>query len=496
VYVFGTIAAAGLAHFLFQVGYPNLIYDSWGYYVLAGILRDQGPSHWPLFMAELRTYGYPLFLALVTGWRSVAAETHRAIVFHVQLILFLIACGWIGRSLAKTCGSPTAGLVGYFAGALNIFLLAHATEPLSDLLSAVLVGVAVALSWKVPGNSGRFGSSARAFLAFSAAGLAAMVRPVNAVVVAALLVVWLWRGILFRDVPPVAVGAMLLGLLLTLAPQMALNYAVFKRPHPLIVKSLYSEQTEWGMSALKYATDVRPGKPPGIDYVNPLFHGERTPVDFLRKRPIAYAATLGLHGFAMMDHDFLFTYITEARPWYRWPAAILNYLLLYGAGLGGILAVRRWRTVGKIDEVSFLFLSTAVTAAAYWAIHLPVKVENRFALPLDLLAVPFIAFGAMSAARSMRGPGARSRVLALLVSAALFVGACASLSSWLTRQAPGLRQDAAPRAGSLDRDLYRSGNYGYRLLRFRFARFSLPAGNLPSRFSVARREPCVPEELE
>jgi len=451
VYVSGTITAAGLAYFLVQASYPKLIYDSWGYYVLAGVLRDQGPSHWPLFMAELRTYGYPLFLALATGWHPVAADTHRLIVFLVQLILFLLACGWIGRSLARICGSPSAGLVGYLAGALNVFLLSHATEPLSDLLSAVLVGVAVALSWKLPGSPGRFGSSARAFFAFSAAGFAAVVRPVNAVVVGALLVVWLLRGILFRDLPAAALGAMLLGLLLTLAPQMALNYAVFKRPHPLIVKSLYSEQSEWGMSALKYATDVRPGKPPGIDYVNPLFHGERTPLDFFRKRPIAYVATLGLHGFAMMDHDFLFTYITEARPWYRWPAAIFNYVLLYGAGLGGILAVRRWRRAGKIDEVSFVFLSTAVTAAAYWAIHLPVKVENRFALPLDLLAVPFIAFGAMSAAHSMRGPGARRRVLVILFSAALFVGACASLSFWLTGQAPGLRPDDAPRAGSLER---------------------------------------------
>lgn len=455
MFVLGTVAAAGLAHFLFQISYPKLIYDSWGYYVLAGILRDHGPSHWPLFMAELRTYGYPLFLALATGWHPVEAETHRAIVFHVQLILFLLACGLIARGLARICGSPTAGLVGYFAGALNVFLLSHATEPLSDLLSAVLVGVAVALSWKLPGDPGRVGSSARAFLAFSAAGFAAVVRPVNVVVVGALVVVWLWRGILFRDVRPVAVGAMLLGLVVTLAPQMALNYAVFKKPQPLIVKSLYSSQTEWGMSALKYATDVRPGKPPGIDYINPLYHGERTPMDFLRKRPLAYVATLGLHGFAMMDHDFLFTYITEARPWYRWPAAILNYVLLYGAGLGGILAARRWRKVGKIDEVSFLFLSTAVTAAAYWAIHLPVKVENRFALPLDLLAVPFIAFGAMSAARLVRGPGARRRVLALLFSGALFVGACVSLSSWLTRQAPGLRQDDALRARSPERASFR-----------------------------------------
>ena len=455
VYLCGTIAAVGLAYFFFLVGYPRLIYDSWAYYVLAGILRDEGPSHWPLFMAELRTYGYPLFLALATGWHPVAADTHRLIVFHVQLILFLLACGWIGRSLARICGSPSAGLSGYLAGALNVFLLSHATEPISDLLSAVLVGVAVALSWKLPGDSGRFGSSARAFLAFSAAGLAAVVRPVNIVVVGALLVVWLCRGILFRDVPPVAVGAMLLGLFLPLLPQMALNYAVFKSPQPLIVKSLYRMQTEWGMSALKYATDVRPGKSPGLEYVNPLYRGERTPAAFFRKRPIAYAATLGLHGFAMMDHDFLFTYVTEARPWYRWPAAILNYVLLYAAGLGGILAVRRWRRVGKIDEVSFVFLSTAVTAAAYWVIHLPVKVENRFALPLDLLAVPFIAFGAMSAARLIRGPGARKRVLALLFSAALFVGACASLSFWLTRQAPGLRQNDVPRAGSPERASFR-----------------------------------------
>jgi hypothetical protein len=214
---------------------------------------------------------------------------------------------------------------------------------------------------------------------------------------------------------------------------------VFGTPSPLIVSSLYRNQTEWGMSGLRYATDVRPGKRPDIDYVNPLYRGEPTPREFFKRRPVAYLATLGLHGFAMMDHDFVFTYITEARPWYRWPVAIANDLLLYGAVLGGILSTRRWRRSGRIDEIGFVFLSSAIAGAAYLAVYLPVKVETRFALPLDLLATPFIVFGLMSVARWLRDPGAGRRLLAVLASAAVFVGACVWLSAWLTRQAPGLR---------------------------------------------------------
>ena len=435
----GTLAAVGLAYLFFFTGYPKLIYDSWGYYVLAGILRDQGPAHWPRYVAELRTYGYPLFLALATGWRSVTPETHRLIMFHVQLVLFLLTCAWIGRMLTRICGSPVAGLAAYLVGVLNPVLLSHTTEPLSDTLSAILLGIAVALSWKRPGKRDTVGTAVQAFLAFLAAGLATAVRPANVVVAAALMLVWLGRHLLFRDVAPAAVGAMLLGVLLPLLPQMALNYTVFRTPNPLIVGGLYRKQAEWGMSGLRYATDVRPGKPPDLDYLNPLYRGEPSPREFLKRRPFAYLATLGLHGFAMMDHDFVFTYITAAHPWYRWPVAIANDLLLYGAVLGGILAARRWRSSRRIDEVSFVFVSSAIAGAAYLAVYLPVKVETRFALPLDLLATPFIVFGGMSVARSLRNPGDVRRLSAIVASAAVFVGACVWLSAWLTRQAPGLR---------------------------------------------------------
>ena len=61
-------------------------------------------------------------------------------------------------------------------------------------------------------------------------------------------------------------------------------------------------------------TAVIPGQPPEITYSNPRYRGDPSPGAFLRRDPIGYVATLGVHLFAMFDPDFLFTYVTDLHP--------------------------------------------------------------------------------------------------------------------------------------------------------------------------------------
>ena len=427
-YLAVTAAAVAIGCAAFVAGYPSVIFDSWGYYYLSGILRTKGLFGWP---TDVRTYGYPLFVALVTGFRDVPPEEARLIAFGSQLAIFLGACFFVSRRLARILGSATAGFWAYAFSALNPVLLLHTTELLSDLLSAVLLQLALAFAWRLPAD-GRASQTAsrQIFLSFFCAAAAVEVRPGNAVVVAALVLVWAFRAVRWRDVRIGSAGVALAGFMLPLIPQMMINSRRFGTLSPLIVSDLYRQQRLWGMGALKYGTVLIPGHSPFLTYVNPFYRGDPGPRSFLLHHPVEYVTTLALHAFAMLDSDLPFTYITNLRPGYRWPLSIVNYLLLYLALVGCLLSVARVLRRRPIDETAFALWSTVVVCAAYLAIYLPVEVESRFGLALELLMTPLVVTGALWFVRTRPKPHTARTLLA--VGAPAFVLSCALLSAWIS----------------------------------------------------------------
>ncbi len=434
-----TVASVALACFWFVEGYPTSIYDSWGYYYLSEIIRTQGLLAWS---SDIRTYGYPLFLAAVSGFRAVPQEELRLLVFVVQLALYLGACAYVGRKLADVFQSPRLGILAYAIGALNPILLLHASEALSDLLSAVLILVGVALSWKASGRE-RLRAPARQILLsffFAAAGVA--VRPANIVIVAALVLVWVVRALRWKDVGLAGAAAALAGLIPPFIPQILINHRLFGTLNPLIEKDLYRQQATWGMAALKYATLVQPDHSPFLVYGNPLYRGDPTPALFLRNHPLHYLATLALHGFGMIDPDLPFTYVTNLAPWYRWPLGVFTYLLVYAALAAILVGALRMIRRRELDAGGFVVLSTVLVAGAYLTLYLPVEVESRFGLPLVALATPLIVAGAalLRDGRPLRWP-----VKALLLLGALVaVLGGVFLSRWIstTRTNPHVESPA------------------------------------------------------
>src|SRR5262249_7886704 len=150
------------------------------------------------------------------------------------------------------------------------------TEPLSDLLSAALVLLALVYSWRLPAGEAP-SSTADAFRSFLCAGASVAVRPANLVVVAALLAVWIVRGWRWRDVDGKTGAAALAGLIPPFVPQMILNHATRGSWSPLIPGALYRDQASWGMGALKYATLVIPDRSPFLVYSNPFYRGDLSP---------------------------------------------------------------------------------------------------------------------------------------------------------------------------------------------------------------------------
>ncbi len=422
-----TALAGGLAVVLFLSGYPSLIYDSYGYFRLAQNLLTRG-----LIGAanESRTYGYPLFVAICCGLLRPPPEVVRLLVFVVQLVFYLAACAVAARSFARTFPRRGMATVFYASAVLNPVLLARTTEVLTDLLSAVLILLAVVLSVD-PARGRRPVASATG--ALLCAGLAAVVRPASVTIFAAIVLLTAARTLLTKSLPARALPLLLAAALLPFVPQLAINRRAYGKSEPLIVAKLYRNQMVWGMANLKYATAVIPDQPPEITYSNSLYRGDPSPGAFLRRNPLGYLATLGVHLFAMFDPDFLFTYVTDLHPGYRWPLSGMNLVFLALAGWGVLLA---WRPASP-RQTRFAAAVIIFSSMFYLGIHLPIAVESRFSVPIELLLTPFFAVALLRIADL--GRSGRSGALVRAAAAILvWVGLGLALSGWIAAQAPRL----------------------------------------------------------
>jgi hypothetical protein len=411
-----------------RAGFPRVIYDSFHYYTLSSIVSTEGL--WNL-SSRVRMYGYPLFVAAATGFSDPPPGVARAVVAAVQVVILLGAAFYAARVAERVFRAPRVFGAVLALTALNPIALIRATELLSDSLSAVLVGLSLFAS--LP--EGR--PKRRAVVAFLAAGASVAVRPANLAILPALGLVWILRARVYGEGEERRRlgGALALGALcvaLALAPQLYGNVQAWDAWTPLLVDRLYEAQASWGIAILKYGTVVVPGNAPELLYRNPLRpEGVSTPRDFVGSSPLGYLKTLGAHGFAMVDHDFPYTYITRPPPAWRWPLAIANYAFLFLSGLGLVLLLAD-RSLRR-TPAGLYGAGAALYAAALVAVYLPVAVESRFSLPLYFFLPPAAVFAVrwLSARRS-------GTILAVAIVGGGFVAACVQLSRWLSRLASGI----------------------------------------------------------
>ena len=443
-------ASTGLATACFLGGFRGVIYDSFHYITLSRIISSEGL--WDLY-SRYRTYGYPLFVSLVIGFRDTSDGTTRALVFAAQLLVYLAASFYAARVAERVFGSPRFFFGTYLALALNPIALIRTTELLSDLLSAVLLALALFVSLE------RSRPTRRAFLAFLALGLSIAVRPANLAVLPALAILWLFRGRLYGERMRQVLLPAAAALMLSLAPQLLSNVRAYDAWNPLLVDRLYANQVSWGMAILKYGTIVADGVEPQLEYRNPFYSPDMSsPREFLARKPGGYLKTLAMHGFGLVDQDHAFTYIQSARPWYRWPLSLLNYAFLFlalfglaaGSGLSFVHSASGLSgqnpdltpgggSQGRREAAPRLYFAGAfLVSLAYVAIYLPVAVENRFSTPLYLVLAPAAVMGVDWLSRRRSGT-----VVAVAIAGGGFIAICVQLSLWLSRQAPALAALAA-----------------------------------------------------
>jgi hypothetical protein len=370
-----------------------LVWDAEGYRRIADGYLDRG------FLASAnpyRTYGYPMFLAAMARLVGRRPEAIPYAVVAGQVLLHLVVATWASRRLAPR-SRPGRRFLIFAALALQPFLLFQAAEQLTEVMGATLATLAVALALSpaaaepLPAQEPARLGAGQAFLAMLAAGLATAVRPVNAIVAAALGVVILVR-VLRGHGRPLALLAGGLGAILPLIPQAYSNALAFGKLEPLVVERMYAFHLVEGTRLLKNTTSIAPGSNPHLEYRSPFSDGTNTPPStFFREKPFAYAATLLLHTFAFLDWDQVFSYNRRVAPWYRWITTPLSFLalLLAGVGLRTLVSAARTDSVARWNLVTL-----AAVCLAYLAVMVPIAVENRFSLPIYLLLAPWTAIGA------------------------------------------------------------------------------------------------------
>jgi hypothetical protein len=435
------LAAIVIAHLFYWriVLYPSS-FDAQNYFDIAADI-DRNGLFSKFYYSDIRTYGYPLFLAALLRAADLSGIAVGCLMFEAQLALYLLAAYLVRREIARLW--PTFAVWAFIGIVLNVFALSYTPESLTESVSLSLILVASAC-WLAL----LFGPTTwRAVLAGSiAVGAAVMVRPANLFALftwtVAVAAVCIARRPKARALAAIIV-ALLVGVLVPMVPQYLNNVRHYGQHTALVAAPLGYNQQIWGVPFLKYATALPPVPNPSIFYDNPF--AKAGPVDAERpfawyaQYPLAGSLTIALHIFNMLDQDLLFTYSRDLDPWYRIPLGILNHALVATALVGIALLVARARR----DRLYALAAGAVIAyVVSHIALHATTAVEMRFGLPLLLLSGP----AAIAAVREL----ARAQVSWLAPLAAIvilgYTAAALVLSDWVRHQAPSIRAWEAAKA--------------------------------------------------
>ncbi|WP_460502785.1 hypothetical protein, partial [Hymenobacter agri] len=234
-----------------------------------------------------------------------------------------------------------------------------------------------------------------------------------------------------------ALAGLVGGAALVLLPQLLINQRHFGQATPLVLaqrpgkEPLYLRQLAWGTALQRYETSLVPTIPRSLVYADSAGQRmlEAVPggrfcnyggfLRFLAQHPFSSAARYARHLFNGLDIRYPTPYPTRLHPPGQAALRLLNYALL---GLGGWLALARWRSIGQQilpaePPVSLPPNAVLLALLLPCLLTLPTLMECRFLLPLHLLLLTGVAATWQPLAwwRSSAGPMRRVAVLALAV---------------------------------------------------------------------------------
>lgn len=380
--LYSIIAAYSLSH------PPCSVCDAVGYGVAASSIQANGLfADWP--SSELRTYGYPAFVALIlsgadwsTDWAvgDPRIAVAQGFLYLTAAVALFLAVRPLNRTLALCC------LIGLLCNPMILLHLpVRLTEGLVAPIFVFIVAIAIRLC-REPSGAGRI---ILFLLGGALAGYAVAIRPSMITLLAAWVV---FCAAFFVTVKPRGAfwlaAATTVGVIAALAPQLTINLIVYDRLTIFPTYDLAGLQTRAGLGYLKYMTALTAEGAEIWRYPNRFFDrslfAESPGVTEYLRQPLAGLATMATHVFHSLNFDFLFTYNYARSQWVAAPLNALNHTLLAisAIGLAGLII----RRAALRDPVFWLAGSAALLTLAANSISAP---ETRFGLIVFCIAGPF-----------------------------------------------------------------------------------------------------------
>lgn len=378
-------AAAIAAFYLRSTLFPTCC-DASGYLVLGEGMRSQG-FFAKLLLSDVRTIGYPAFIAL-SSWLPLPLSLKLKAIVLQSVLYWLAAMAVVrgSRSVLEDRASRMAVVVGLVGNPLAAM---YCAEPMTESLSLTvfLTMVAVLLSVRRNPIEHRRRFTVPFWLGLLA-GLGLIVRPANlALLMGALAAMAIpplfanqpWRRRLLHAARSIAVTSV--GIYLAISPQIAVNLKLFNKATPFPTAPLGELQMKEGVRHLKYATFVGSPKVQNVRYASPFARGtEVRPTDtfdWYLRYPGRGALNVAGHVFATFDQDPFFTYVRDFEPWYRIPLVIINAIAVV-FGLGWLASVLwRNRRQSMLRPSAWFVLSSMLLSLGVVAFAIP---ESRFGL--------------------------------------------------------------------------------------------------------------------
>lgn len=437
--VFVFIACYNLIH---KAGTP-FYYDSGQYWSLQYSFTREGV--WSLLHYDntLRGYLFPLILHAVSVIAGLLELTDTRLLGLVMATVYsagiTIAIPFIVEKLFHR--KVTLAQICLFAIFVIIFWRGYFYYPLADFpaLFSIIFGLCLALlPWSK--TEGGILDAASLTLAGMLWAAATNIRP-SYLIAAATLVCWIFlyhRNVnkypLKRCVSLLA--AVLLGAVIVLSPQFAINAINFNKPTPFVLaeiegRNLFLQQLAWGIKIQKYETNVGNVYPVApVRFMDP--HGEHllaqansVPssfteyVRFVLRYPLDFAVMYARRIFNGLDVTYPSAYtsdILQNAIGIRW----LNYSVLFLALL--YLARQRLANIAVYKAVApFLLILPSI-------VSVPTAIEVRFMLPVFFVVYGIIAYFAIPAFRKPVGQVDKDRLIKIILLYLAFVIICFMLS--------------------------------------------------------------------
>jgi hypothetical protein len=374
--------------------YPSIVSgtDAHAYLTYALSFREHGLLS---DFGNIRTYGYPLFISIVSFLSTRDPIILALICGLLQVAFYGGAVLWLAS--ATDGYSPAFGLAVRVGLLLNPFVVSIVVDLVSESIAITLLIMMIAVLLKIANLASA--AYATTWLSFGSvlANFAVMVRPASLAFVIAwgvVTIAYLYRR---RRIAMLFAHTVIWGLsgALLWAPQYSYNLINFGIGSVFPVCPIGRIQIAYGILVLKYETLIRVDGVIPLFLVNPWYDGFVSDLGTWRwyfERPLRGLATLVGHVVGSFDVNHLFVYVHGWPPPWRIPVSFLMWAIqLFGIAAGiriaaaGILA---WNSRQHLSRLNLFAIFISVVVAIIGAVNSVSAVETRLnVIPIALFCV-------------------------------------------------------------------------------------------------------------